>query len=70
MNKHQPSEDEHTEMDKPTPMKTKAVRNGLYSIADHERLHADFIHHRKDDACITNLGTVPTTLTLENSVFY
>jgi len=57
-------------MDRPTPMKTKAVRNGLYPIADDEHLNTDFIHHRKDDDYITNLGTVPKTLTLKNSAFY
>lgn len=65
MNTHQLSKDEHTEMDRLTRMKTKAVLKGLYPIADHEHLNTDFIHHGKDADCITNFGTVPLTLTLK-----
>ena len=53
-----------------TSMKMKAVRNGLYPIADHQHLNIDFIHHGKDDDCITKLGTLPMILTLKNSALY
>jgi len=52
MNAQQPSKDERTEMDRPTPMTTKAVRNGLILMLITNIFNTDFIHHRKDDDCI------------------